>query len=228
MRSSLPFTPQKCFAAARDEAEIQSLLNNDVYKFLMLDFILAHKEYRDVEVRWKMKVRTPGVRLANVIPEAALREQLDAARAIPGVSPAEISYLRGMLTTSGRPIFQEETLAFLQDFRLPDYRLENDGEGNFELSFTGPWKTSMMWEILALKIVNTLYLYHYVKKAKLSAAEFNGVMTRTFARLYDDVETFREHPGLTFSEFGTRRSASTDIHRMVLEILENELPGQCL
>ncbi len=228
MRSTLPFTPQKCFAAARDEAEIQSLLNNDVYKFLMLDFILAHKEYRDVEVRWKMKVRTPGVRLANVIPEAALREQLDAARAISGVSPAEISYLRGMLTTSGRPIFQERTLAFLQDFRLPDYRLENDGEGNFELSFTGPWKTSMMWEILALKIVNTLYLYHYVKKAKLSAAEFNGVMTRTFARLYDDVETFREHPGLTFSEFGTRRSASTDIHRMVLEILENELPGQCL
>ena len=228
MRSHLPFTPQNCFAVARDEAEIQSLLNNDVYKFLMLDFILAHPEYRNVETRWKMKVRSRGVRLANVIPEAALREQLDAAMGIPGVSPAEISYLRGMLTNSGKPLFREETLEFLKDFRLPDYRLGNDGEGNYDLTFTGPWKTSIMWEILALKIVNTLYLYHYVRKAKLSASEFNGVMTRTFGRLYADTELLRGHPGVTFSEFGTRRSASTDIHRMVLEILEDELPGQCL
>lgn len=82
MRSSLPFTPQNCFAVARDEAEIQSLLNNDVYKFLMLDFILEHPEYRETEVRWKMKVRNSDVKLANVIPEGALREQLNAARAL--------------------------------------------------------------------------------------------------------------------------------------------------
>lgn len=126
MRSSLPFTPQNCFAVARDEAEITSLLNNDIYKFLMLDFILAHKEYQNVEVRWKMKVRSREVRLGNVIPEKALREQLDAARAIAGVSPAEIAYLRGMVTTTGRPMFQESTLQFLSNFRLPEYQLRND------------------------------------------------------------------------------------------------------
>ena len=85
-----------------------------------------------------------------------------------------------------------------------------------------------MWEILALKIINTLYLYHYTKKAKLTASEFNGVMTQVFGRLYNDVRIFKEHPSTTFSEFGTRRSASTDIHRMVLEILNSELPGQCV
>jgi nicotinate phosphoribosyltransferase len=86
----------------------------------------------------------------------------------------------------------------------------------------------MMWEILALKIVNTLYLYHYARKARLSGSEFNGVMTRTIARLYDDVEIFRANPEVTFSEFGTRRAASTDIHRMVLQILSEELPEQCV
>jgi hypothetical protein len=64
----------------------------------MLDFILAHPEYRDIEVRWKMKVRNTDVHLANVIPEPALREQLNAARQLGGVSQADISYLRGMLT----------------------------------------------------------------------------------------------------------------------------------
>jgi nicotinic acid phosphoribosyltransferase len=83
MRSTLPFTPQNCFAVARDEAEIQSLMNNDIYKFLMLDFILVHPEYRKIEVKWKMKVRNNNVHLANVIPESAIREQLNAAKALP-------------------------------------------------------------------------------------------------------------------------------------------------
>jgi nicotinate phosphoribosyltransferase len=133
-----------------------------------------------------------------------------------------------MMTNTGKPQLSEQTLTFLKDFRLPDYQLEADGVGGYDLTFTGPWETSIMWEILGLKIINTLYLYHYTKKAKLSPSEFNGMMTKVFGRLFDDIEIIKAHPGVTFSEFGTRRSASTDIHRMVLEILNSELPGQCI
>ena len=63
MRTNLPYTLQNSFAPARDEAEVQSLLNNDVYKFLMLDFILARPEYANLNVRWKMKVRNQDVKL---------------------------------------------------------------------------------------------------------------------------------------------------------------------
>ncbi len=82
MNTSLLYTLQNCFAAARDEAEVSSLLNNDIYKFLMLDFILAHPEYRDMQVRWAMTVRDPHVRLAEVIPENAIRSQLDMTQSI--------------------------------------------------------------------------------------------------------------------------------------------------
>jgi nicotinate phosphoribosyltransferase len=228
MNTSLPYTLQNCFAAARDEAEVSNLLNNDIYKFLMLDFILAHPEYRDMQVRWAMTVRDPSVHLADVIPEYALRSQLDMTQNIAWVSEADLSYLRGMTTSTGRRLFREETLQFLRDFRLPDYQLENDGTGGYDLSFEGSWATSMMWEIPALKIVNSLYLYHYAKKAKVTPSEWNGVMTKMFARLYADIDTIKWDPRITFSEFGTRRAASTDIHRRVLEILEWELPGQCL
>lgn len=82
MNTSLPYTLQNCFATARDEAEVSSLLNNDIYKFLMLDFILAHPEYSDMRVRWAMTVRDPSVHLADVIPEHTLRSQLDMTKSI--------------------------------------------------------------------------------------------------------------------------------------------------
>lgn len=227
MRTSLPYTLQNSFAAARDEAEVDNLLNTDVYKFLMLDFILAHPEYRDMKVRWKMKVRSKDVKLAQVIPESSLREQLDATRGIKWVSQADLSYLRGM-QVGNRPLLREETLGYLANFRLPEYHLEQDGNGSYDLTFEWSWAESMLWEIYALKIVNSLYLYQYAKKARLSPSEWNGVMTRMFARLYDNVENVKSDPRITFSEFGTRRAASTDIHRQVYEILQNELPGQCL
>lgn len=228
MNTSLPYTLQNCFAAARDEAEVSSLLNNDIYKFLMLDFILAHPEYRDMQVRWAMTVRDPHVHLAEVIPENAIRSQLDMTQSIKWVSEADLSYLRGMTTSTGRRLLREETLHFLKNFKLPEYQLENDGNGGYNLSFEGTWATSMMWEIPALKIINSLYLYHYAKKANVTPSEWNGVMTRMFARLYENIDMIKWDSRITFSEFGTRRAASTDIHRRVLEILQGELPGQCL
>lgn len=82
----------------------------------------------------------------------------------------------------------------------------------------------MLWEILALKIVNTLYLYHKIKKEKLSNAEFTQIMTQVRQRLFDDIGEMRKHPGMQISEFGTRRSASTDIHRMNYEIMRELAP----
>jgi nicotinate phosphoribosyltransferase len=82
MKNTLSYTLSNSFATARDEAEVDNLLNTDVYKFLMLDFILAHPEYRDMRVRWKMTIRNKDVRIADIIPESAIREQLDATRSI--------------------------------------------------------------------------------------------------------------------------------------------------
>ncbi len=227
MKNTLPYTLSNSFAAARDEAEVDNLLNTDVYKFLMLDFILAHSEYRDMRVRWKMTIRNKDVRIADIIPESAIREQLDATRAIKWVSQAWLSYMRGM-QVGNRAMLREETLGFLSGFQLPEYHLESDGHGGYTLEFEGTWAESMLWEIYALKIVNSLYLYHYAKKAELSPIEWNGVMTRMYNRLYDNIENVRSDSRITFSEFGTRRAASTDIHRQVNAILAWSLPGQYL
>ena len=86
----------------------------------------------------------------------------------------------------------------------------------------------MMREIYGLKIINSSYMYHYIKKAKLTDSEFTQIINESIHRLYQDIKIFKSEPELTFSEFGTRRSLSTDYHTMVFNILSAELPEQCI
>jgi len=223
------YTPEDIFAVARNEAEIQDLSNNDVYKFYMLDFILAHPEYKDLEVEWEMTIRSKDVKTANVIPKEQLIEQLQAVKNIKWIPEDSLNYLASMTDKiTWERLISDNTIDFLKDFSLPDFEVKDDGNWNYKMKFTWAWKNSIMWEIFGLKIINTLYLYNYVKKAELSNTEFDKIIKTALWRLFDDIETFKTDPRTLFSEFWTRRSMSTDYQRMVNLILEAELPGQYL
>jgi nicotinic acid phosphoribosyltransferase len=87
---------QDIFAVAKNEAEVDNLANNDVYKFYMLDFILNHPEYKDTIVEWKMTIRNPDIKTADIIPKEQLLEQLKAAQNITGISEQETKYLENL------------------------------------------------------------------------------------------------------------------------------------
>ncbi|MDD3793518.1 MAG: hypothetical protein PHI37_01805 [Candidatus Gracilibacteria bacterium] len=222
------YKPTDFFAEARDEIEVNSFLNNDLYKFMMLDFILAHDEYKDLEVNRKMTIRSKDIRTALVIPRESLVSQLDATKKLSGVNESDLTYLENLKRPNGEKLFRKETIDFLRNFRLPDYKLYIDENDNYELEFVGPWATSIMWEIAGLKIINSSYLYNYIKKANLSNSEFSQIIDTTLSRLYNDIEIFKQNPQVKFLEYGTRRSASTDFQRKVYEILRSEIPEQCI
>ncbi len=226
MKTNLLYDAKDVFAVARDEAEVDNLLNNDVYKFLMLDFILAQEEYKDLNVQWEMKIRTPWIQTAKVIDEWMLRAQLNATRNIGWVSDADLSYMRWILWPTGDRLFSEDTLEYLRNFKLPDYKLWKDETNNHTLSFEGKWADSMMWEIFWLKIINTLYNYSYIEKEKITKVEFSRIITEMMQRLYRDIDTLKTAPDAGVSEFGTRRSWSTDYQRMVNQILSEWLGMQ--
>lgn len=227
MKNKNLYSPWDFFPALQEEAEVDNLLNNDIYKFFMLDFILAHPEYRWIPVRWKMTVRNDDINTTDVIPKGKLEAQLQKTKdTLQGVSEADRSFLRGITDSSWKRLFREETLEFLKTFTLPDFQVSVNDTGNYELEFEGPWENSMMWEIFWLKIVNTLYLSEYLKKEEITDVEFTKMMNETLARLFEDIAVMQENPEVQFSEFGTRRSASTTYQRMVNEILAEELPWQ--
>lgn len=191
MKSWLLYKPQDFFPSLRDEAEVDTLLNNDVYKFFMLDFILAHPEYVGTPVRWKMTIRNRDIATAKVFSQEKLERQLKMTREkIQGVSESDLSYLRGMTNTQWKRLFREETLKFLSEFRLPDFQITQVWN-NYQMTFEGAWENSMMWEIFALKIVNSLYISEYIKKEEISDAEFTHIINQVLTRLFDDIKILK-------------------------------------
>jgi len=196
---------------------IESLLDDDFYKFTMGQVVFSH--YRDVPVKFAFRNRTKGIKLADVIQEKDLQKELDYVRTLR-FSKSEIHYLRGT-DEYGDRMFGESYLQFLSELELPPYILRKVDD-NYELEFSGKWSEAMYWEIHALAIINELYFRGLMNQ--LSQFENDAVYAQGTLRLAEKIKILRQHPDITFSDFGTRRRFSRDWQDYVVKILKQELP----
>ncbi len=178
---------------------VRSLLDTDFYKLLMLQMI--RHLYPDVQATFALINRTKTVRLADTIDEGELRAQLDHARTVR-FAKKELIWLAGNSFAGQERMFAPDFLAWLADFRLPDYDLRRV-DGQFELQFAGPWTHTTMWEIPALTIVNELRSRAAMRD--MGRFTLDILYARAKARLWDKVERLRALPDLILSDFGTRR-----------------------
>ncbi|WP_370674376.1 nicotinate phosphoribosyltransferase [Pleomorphomonas sp. PLEO] len=181
---------------------VRSLLDTDIYKFLMQQLIW--KRYRDVDVTFSLINRTSSIRLADDIDEGELRAQLDYARSLK-LGKKEWIWLAGNTFYGKRQIFAPEYLDFLRDFQLPPYRLSK-ADGQYQLEFHGPWTHTTMWEIPALAIINELRSRSVMKTMR--RFELDVLYARAKAKLWSKVERLRTFPDIKIADFGTRRRHS--------------------
>ena len=181
---------------------IRSLLDTDFYKLLMLQMIWGL--YRDVDATFSLTNRTTSVKLAEEIDVGELREQLDHARTLR-FTKKEMIWLAGNTFYGTKQIFSPEFLAWLEDFKLPDYELSTR-DGQFELHFHGKWVETTMWEIPALAIINELRSRAAMRG--MGRFELDVLYARAKAKLWDKVERLQQLPDLKISDFGTRRRHS--------------------
>lgn len=202
-------------------AIIESLLDLDFYKFTMGQLVFL--KYRDVPVTYALTNRTRRVRLAEIVEETELREELDHVRRLR-FNHSELHYLRGT-NEYGDRMFREEYLGFLRDLRLPPYDLEVV-DGSFRLQFQARWSEAIYWETLALAILNELYCRSLMRP--LSRFERDLVYARGRLRLSEKMRTLRARPEISFIDFGTRRRFSRKWQHYLDRILAEEMPGQFL
>jgi nicotinate phosphoribosyltransferase len=193
---------------------VRSLLDTDFYKLLMLQMIW--KLYPDVNATFSLINRTKSVRLADDIDEQELRDQLDFARTLR-FTKKEMIWLAGNTFYGKKQIFAPEFLAWLADFQLPEYHLSRK-DGQYELTFDGPWSHTTMWEIPALAIINELRS----RSAMRGMGQFalDVLYARAKAKMWSKVELLRQHPELRISDFGTRRRHSFLWQRWCVEALK--------
>ncbi len=195
----------------------RSLLDTDFYKLLMLQFIWKH--FPTVQVTFAAVNRTSAVPLANEIPEAEIRRQLEHART-RRITKSELIWLAGNTFYSQRGIFEPAFLEWLADFGLPPYELHREGD-QWYFQVTADWGAASMWEIPALAILGELRTRAAL--ATLTEFELDILYARAKARLWEKILRLQAVPGLRLTDFGTRRRHSFLWQDYVVQALASEL-----
>ncbi|RKF21824.1 nicotinate phosphoribosyltransferase [Altericroceibacterium spongiae] len=196
---------------------VRSLLDTDFYKLLMLQMIW--REHADVRATFSLINRSQTVRLADIIDEEELRTQLDYARTLRFTNK-ELIWLAGNSFYGKQQMFKPDFMAWLADFRLPEYELRK-ADGQYELHFDGPWTHTTMWEIPALAIINELRSRASLQNKGRFALDV--LYARAKAKLWEKVERLRAFPDLVISDFGTRRRHGFLWQRWCVEALKEGL-----
>ena len=178
---------------------VRSVLDTDFYKLLMAQTIF--RRHRDVAVTFGIRNRTASVRLAEIVDEGMLREQLDHVRGLR-LTRGESTWLRGNTFYGKRQMFSPDFMDWLENFRFPDYELEKR-DGQYALTFHGPWIETTMWEVPALAVLNELRSRGVLRG--LGKFELEVLYARAMTRVWEKVERLKGLPGLAISDFGTRR-----------------------
>lgn len=196
----------------KGEPIIRSLLENDVYKFMMMNFI--HRYYRNLKVTFEFKNRTKDVNLFDYVDLVELQEQLDMVAAMQ-FTDADIAHLRSW------SLYPEHYLRALAGLRLTAPLIEKRGE-TLSISAAGSWFEVTLWEIYVLAIVSELYVRGRAFALGWSVEELSKSGNR---RLDEKIALYKEHPGLRASQFGLRRRAGGPWEEHVTMRLMNECPG---
>ena len=181
---------------------VRSLIDTDFYKLLMCQSIFRNRP--DTNVQFSLINRTHRVRLAELIDEGELREQLDHVRSL-SLTRGESTWLRGNTFYGKRQMFRPDFMEWFEKLRLPPYHLEKR-DGQFELTFAGKWPEVMLWEIPVLSVLMELRSRRVLEQ--LGRFEIEVLYARAMTKLWEKITRLRGIDGLRIADFGTRRRHS--------------------
>jgi len=181
---------------------VRSLIDTDFYKLLMCQSVFRNK--RDTQVKFSLINRSTDIKLAELIDEGELREQLEYIRSL-SLTRGESTWLRGNTFYGKRQMFRSDFMEWFEQLRLPDYHLEKR-DGQYELTFEGSWPEVMMWEIPALAVLMELRSRAVLRD--MGRFELQVLYARGMTKLWEKIERLRQVDGLRIADFGTRRRHS--------------------
>lgn len=181
---------------------VRSLIDTDFYKLLMCQSVFRNKP--DTQVTFSLINRSSHIRLAELIDEGELREQLDHIRNL-SLSRGESTWMRGNTFYGKRQMFRPDFMDWLEGLRMPAYHLEKR-DGQYELTFEGSWPEVMLWEIPALAVL--MELRGRAVLSKMGRFELQVLYARAMTKLWEKIERLRDVPDLRIADFGTRRRHS--------------------
>jgi nicotinate phosphoribosyltransferase len=181
---------------------VRSLIDTDFYKLLMCQSVF--RNHPDTQVTFSLINRTKTIRLAELVDEGELREQLDHIRSLR-LTRGESTWLRGNTFYGKRQMFTPAFMEWFENLQLPPYHLEKK-DGQYELTFEGTWPEVMLWEIPALAVIMELRSRAVLKD--MGKFELQVLYARAMTKLWEKVDKLQPISDLRVADFGTRRRHS--------------------
>ena len=203
---------------------ITSLLDTDLYKFTMMQVVLH--QFPGAQVQYKFKCRNPGIDPATGQATRALAPYVNEIRAeiraLCGLhfQDAELGYLQSLR------FIKSDFIDFLGLFKLNEKYITVTAlpTGEIDITITGPWLHTILFEIPVLAIVNEVYFRNTQKLPDLMGGR---------QRLDEKIALLRGPAlnDLKIADYGTRRRFSVAWHEEILRVLSVRLgtgqsPGQ--
>jgi nicotinate phosphoribosyltransferase len=173
-------------------------------------------------VEFSLINRTKRIRLAELVDEGELREQLDHIRSLR-LSRGESTFLRGNTFYGKRQMFRSDFMEWFEALQLPPYHLEKR-DGQYELTFTGSWPEVMLWEIPALAVLMELRSRAVLQR--MERFELQVLYARGMTKLWEKIGRLRGIDGLRIADFGTRRRHSFLWQDWCVQAMLEGLPGR--
>jgi len=181
---------------------INSLLDNDLYKYSMMQCVLHN--FPTARAEYKFILRSKGIDLRPY--RKAIEEEIQHLCSI-SLKEDELFFLRG------HPFFSPDYIDFLENFRLNANTITLYEEDNqLGIRIKGSWVQTILLEVPILSIVSEVYLRDKSNKEECFKIGYEKLeeKNKTIASWYD---------WISFADFGTRRRYSREWQDRVIEFL---------
>ena len=181
---------------------ITSILDNDLYKFTMLNAVL--KTYPNVPVEYTFHNRDKREFTGSIAEK--IREQVNLMRKVK-LTQIEEMYLRKECAT----LFDEDFYEHLRNFEFnPDDVHIWCYQGALSITITGTWENTILWEVPLMAIISQVYFEVNNPNTSLSLFKLDTA----------DKGKLIHSEGLNVVEFGTRRRFSKLAQSLAVSILK--------
>jgi nicotinate phosphoribosyltransferase len=186
---------------------IQSILDNDLYKFTMQQAVL--ELYPAASVTYEFINRRPSERFGREF-FGALTESIQQMARLQ-LQPDERSFLQRQC-----PYLKPAYLDYLENYRYDPAQVDArlDDRQGLRIEIRGSWHRTILWEVPLLALVSQLH-GKYVDTGWTSDGQAEQIAVKS---------SLLQRAGCVFADFGTRRRRSYAIQELVVGALR-ENPG---
>ncbi|MBT6047715.1 MAG: nicotinate phosphoribosyltransferase [Candidatus Scalindua sp.] len=185
---------------------INSILDNDIYKFTQQMFVC--QQFPNLEVEYKWILRTP-VEFSDSF-ATKLISNINAMGSLR-LTDSEATFLKKKCYYF-TPVYRDFLKGYAYDSSEVEVIYEPGKQHQFEICIRGPWYRTILWEVPIMAIISEMS---------------NGELSPLYELEKQNIEKLRiiHDNHLSVADFGTRRRHSYDVHDKTLNILKHGLVG---